>query len=315
MMRRGPSVVVLLAALLVAAPLRAQEPTPPQASLADDLPEAARADYLAGRALFGDGDFAGALVRFQNALETTKDSRLYWNIGVCHRSLRHYSDAIRALERFMADSGARVTDAQRADAAEFIAGLRPYVAALSVRSSERAASVLVDDKIAGTSPLDRYLVDLGAHTIVLRKAGFADQTRRIDVTETKDVSLDVTMPHEGRLIVHAGAGDAIALDGKTIGSTTFDGSITSGRHHLRVSAEGKRTREIDFNLDDGQVRTLDVALEKGGLPTWAWIGAGAAVATGIVIAGVLLFRPEDTKTEPVVGTMDPFLQRLDFRPR
>ena len=70
-----------LQAAAQAAPKQAQIP------LGDALSGEAKAEYDAARILFGDDDFAGALVKFERAFEFSGDLRLLWNMAVCEKSL------------------------------------------------------------------------------------------------------------------------------------------------------------------------------------------------------------------------------------
>src|SRR3954462_5833949 len=94
--RRSRVYLVLGCWLSCAGPLRAQNhaaapagPSPVPAPsgvgteiapLAESLTGQAKADYDAGRLLFGDDDFAGALVKFQRAFDNVRDVRLLWNM-------------------------------------------------------------------------------------------------------------------------------------------------------------------------------------------------------------------------------------------
>jgi hypothetical protein len=285
-----------------------------QPSLADDLSGSAKADYLAGRTLFLDGDFASALVKFQSALDTSKDMRLLWNLGACHRGLRHYADAIREFERYIREGGPRVTDAERAEATQVITGLRPYVAAVSVHATEAGADVVLDGKEIGKTPLERFLVDIGQHTVAVKKTGFTDYNVPLTITGTQDIVLDVKQPHEGRVVVRASAGDMIAIDGRVVGAGLYEATLPSGLHKVRVTAPGKKTSDSEIMIEDGQLRTVEVTLQNsGGLPLWAWIGIGVAGATTATVAGYFLFRADDpTRPGPVVGTMQPGVTRASF---
>src|SRR5262245_25502031 len=82
-----------------AAPAPRAAASSPQ-SLAESLPGEARANYDAGRVLFEDQDYAGALVKFERAFKHTPDPRLLWNMAACEKSLRHYARALELLERY-----------------------------------------------------------------------------------------------------------------------------------------------------------------------------------------------------------------------
>jgi hypothetical protein len=296
-----------LAIVLALAPATAsaQEHKP----LAESLSGDAKGEYAAGMTLFADGDHARALLKFQSAYDASKDARLFWNIGACNKALRHYADAIRNLERFKTEGGAALSDKDRADADELIAALRPYVAALSVQANEADASVVVDERPIGQTPLKKFLVDLGQHRVVVKKAGFGDETRALDVTGNAEVMLEVQLKavaHVGRIAVHAGAADSIDIDGRTVAVGNYDGVVASGEHVVRVSAPKKTPYETHVTIEDGQTRTLQVALEAPTTTPWLWIGAGAAAtATAVIVTILLLKSGDDATTGPVSGTMPP----------
>lgn len=309
--------IAIAALLMTNTAARADEPpsneAPGASSLANDLTGSAKADYLAARSLLSDGDFAAALVKLTSALEASGDKRLLWNIASCHRGMRHYAEAIRSLERFKVEGGPTVTETLRTNATEIIDGLRPYVGVLTVHASEQNASVYIDDKLAGTTPLDRYLVDLGEHSIVVKKDKLSDYKKRINVPGSADIVLDAVLVHEGRVVVRAGANDAIAIDGRVVAASSYEGALSTGAHTLRVSAPGMRTSEQAITIADGETQTFDITLDRSGLPLWAWIGIGTVSAAGVATLGYFLFRPE--RPDPVNGTLAPGTHQLGLIPR
>src|SRR5205085_12663957 len=90
---------------------------PPAAAgtLAETLTGSAKQDYEAGRVLFEDQDYAGALLKFQHAFETTPDPRLLWNMAACEKSARNYASALALLERYRKQSDLKLSEAQRGE--------------------------------------------------------------------------------------------------------------------------------------------------------------------------------------------------------
>lgn len=287
--------------------------TSPAPSLGESLEGAAKADYLGGRALFTDGDFAGALVKFRSAHERSKDHRLLWNVAACERGLRHYAQALRNLQRFEAEA-VSATDEERREAAELVTALRPYVADVAVRVNERGARVAIDDQPVGETPLDKVIVDIGEHRLVVHKDGFVDHAAPLTVKGPEALAIDVVLvpaKHDGRLSVVAASGDTIAVDGRAVGAGTYEGTLRSGVHVVRVTAPGKKPFESRVVIEDDQLRTLDVTLESppSKFPLWAWAGIGAVAATGLAVGGYFAFRGTDDP-EPVAGTMPPSIVQL-----
>src|SRR6476469_2894036 len=83
-----------------AAPAAPPPPAGPK-PLSDALTSGPNAYCEAARLLYGDGDHAGALVKFQAAFDQSKDPRLLWNMAACEKNLRHYAKVMALVERYV----------------------------------------------------------------------------------------------------------------------------------------------------------------------------------------------------------------------
>jgi len=122
---------------------------------------------------------------------------------------------------------------------------------------------------------------------------------------------------DGQLTVNAQAGDAIAIDGRAVGIASYEGTLPSGMHRVRVTANGKKPYERQIVIDDEQARSIDVVLENEGgrFPLWAAIGVGAVAATALVVISYFAFRgsgssDDEKKSTPVTGTIGPGVIQL-----
>jgi hypothetical protein len=273
----------------------------------------ARASYDAARLLFGDADYNGALLKFHQAYDAAKDARLLWNMASCEEKLRHYSKASALLARYLAEAKADLTPQDRADANELIHTLAAFSAPFVVTSDELGVDVTVDGEAAGITPLAGPIsIDQGSRRIVGKKAGYEDSVRTVTVNGGVPASVVLTMVkivHEGHLHVHAEAGDSILVDASVVGVGDWDGTLASGGHTLRVTANHKRPYQSEIIVQDGQTRSVEVSLEDephGGVPAWLWISGGVLVAGGAAIAGYFVFKPTDTPGTPTaVGNAPP----------
>ena len=118
--------------------------------------------------------------------------------------------------------------------------------------------------------------------------------------------------HRGRLIVAAGPNDMIYLDGKAVGRASFDGSIPSGGHTLRVTAPGMTPHQTEVLIQDEKTRKIDVTLnpqaESGG--KWLWIAGGATLLLGATVGGYFLFKSPDNTVQ---GTISPGTVPISWR--
>lgn len=305
-------------AAAAAAPAAAPEPPPPPAPppgpppLAESLTGPAKADYDSGKLLFIDGDYAGSLVKFTSAYETSKEPRLLWNMAAAEKNLRHYAKALRLVRQYAKDGDAILSATDKTEAVDLIRNLEPFTSKLKLNVDEPGSEITIDDEVIGPSPIEPVLVDIGTRKLRVHKEGFEDITKDVPVGGAAEVSLDVKMVkivHEGRLNVNASNGGTIAIDDKVVGTGTWSGVLPSGGHTLKVTAQGMRVYQTEVLIQDKQSRDVAVTLEKEpskGLPAWAWIAGGVVVAGGLSVGGYFIFK-QDAKYEGPPGNLSPGL--------
>lgn len=315
-------VFALLAAMGAARPVLAADPAPPStepkpaestpagASLGDTLTGMAKADYVAARVLYQDGDYASALVKFESAFAASKNPLLLWNMAVCEKSLRHYAKMLGLLERYRVEARDKLTEADTKEVDGLVESVKALVSPLDLTTNEAGAEVLVDGLAFGTTPLEKKpLVDVGEHTITLKKKGFRERTERVKVAGGAPLVLAWPLErevHEGTISVRAAPGDAIFVDGKAVGTGAYVGKVPSGGHTLRVTAKGFRAHTGEVLVQDGETRRVDVTLEKeaSGIPAWVWVAGGVVLASGAAVGGYFILKPGEAQPQ-VIGTMDP----------
>jgi hypothetical protein len=236
--------------------------------LAQTLTGPAKADYDAAKLLFADGDFAGALIKFQSAYDTAKDPRLLWNIATCQKAQRHYAKVVALLKRYAAEGGALLTATDVKEAQDLIVALEPFTVKVTFKVSEDAAEVSVDGEPVGTTPLAPVVVDIGERHVRVTKEGFVPFEKAVPVggaEATIEARLEKVV-HEGRIVVNAPVGAAVFLDDKQVGVGKVDQTVASGGHQLRIVGPGMRPYASEVVVIDRETRTLDVSLESLELP-------------------------------------------------
>jgi hypothetical protein len=307
--RSNLAIPLLLAAFALVATDAAGQSAPSARPLGDTLTGEAKKAFDGGILLHRDGDFAGALIKFRQAYALSNDGRLLWNMASCEKSLRHYAKAIAFLTRFSEDSS--VGDADKKSALALVGTMRGFVARLSVAVSVDGARIAVDDEDEGTSPLAReILVDLGPHRLRVEKDGFTPFVQSREFEGGTAVRVDVALEalkHLGRLVVSAGQGDTIALDGDPVGKSSWEGTAAAGEHIVRVTAPGAQPFVLTVVLRDDETRHVMATLDRkeGGSNAWIWITCAAAVVAGGAVGGYFLFKPKDTQSPPTTGTIPP----------
>jgi len=172
-----------------------------------------------------------------------------------------------------------------------------------------AATVFVDGRDMGPAPFKGEL-SADRHTIEARAPGFVTVGQTVDVLYKQPISLVLTLSqerHEGRLKVTAPEGAAIFVDDRAVGTSTWDGVVsTTGGHQLVVTKPGYQTYSTDVFVADDQVRDVNVPLNGEVKTSWVAWGVGTLlVVTGGIIAGYFVFKP--TEPSPTSGTLSPFI--------
>jgi hypothetical protein len=286
-------------------------------SLAESLEGEAKREYELARLLYDSGDYAGALTRFEHARKAARDPRLLWNEALCHKALHHYARASRAMRAYLTSGSPLISPAAASSAQSFLLAAERLSARIVVSANVTGVRVYADGESLGESPLGPDArVDLGTHQILVTKPDFTDYEQTVSVESSADVRVAAVLRpvvHEGRIVVRASDGAAIAIDGKVRGWGTWEGVLPSGRHALRISAPGFRPQAQSIVVTDAQTRGFDVTLSpapRSGVPTWLWAAGGAALAAGAATAGYFIFRPGEPR-KPTDGTIATV--RLDLR--
>jgi hypothetical protein len=233
--------------------------------LSQSLTGTAKADFDAAKLLANDRDFVGALIKFQNAYDASKDPRILWNVAFCQKNLRHYAKVVITLKRYIAEGGALLSAGDKNDAQELIATIEPFTTRANLRVNQDGAQVVVDDEPVGTSPLASALVlDIGERRLRVTKDGFRPYEKALIVGGGAEMTVDVALEkevHEGKLIVDAPPGATIFVDDKQVAVGKAEQSVASGGHQLRVTAPGMRPYQTEIIVQDRETRSLNVVLE------------------------------------------------------
>jgi hypothetical protein len=257
----------VFALLVLLAPYSAwaDQPRAPKA-LSETLSGDAKAAYDAGKLLFGDGDYAGAEIKFKAAYDASGDARLLWNMAACEKSQRHYARTEALVREYVDKGGAQLTEQDRADAKALLETIDSFTVKLTLNVSEPDAEVFIDDVSVGKTPLAKpVVVDIGSRKIVVRKEGFKDFEQQVPVGGAATAKLDVKLDprlHEGKVDVVTQPNAEIFLDGAKVGVGRYAHVVKSGGHTLRVVAEGMRSYQTEIVVSDDETRRIDVPLER-----------------------------------------------------
>lgn len=315
----------LALALLLAAPLTPAQPRRvPQRQTAEQTqdepaPEAAnptaafqqaeaRTHFQAGVQHYQGGRYAEAIAEFQTAHRLFASPTILFNLAQAYRSEGQLSDAIATFRRYI-EENPRLTPTQREDVEGVIREIETTRAVLSFEVEPAGATVSLDGRPLGTSPLPRGVEVLpGPHEISLALPHHVPLTQTINVHAHEQRLFQATLrPVElnARLVVGVTPADAqITLDGAPVGRGSFDQRVRPGDHQLTFEAPGYRPRSESVRVRVLSEETLRVALDprpRSLFTRWYfWAAVGGAIAVGATLAVVL--NPIEPTAIPGNGT-------------
>lgn len=156
-----------------------------------------------------------------------------------------------------------------------------------VNTAPLGASILIDERIHGTSPETFTDIEPGIHAVSLHSAGYRDTTRIVSVREDIPVTLADGMEpreREATLVVTAEPeGSYVYIDGFLKGSapaTITD--ITGGTHLLEVEQAGYRTWRQTIDVADSGITHAIAPLHPEPVPTAGTIAVQTAPAGATV---------------------------------
>jgi hypothetical protein len=149
-----------------------------------DVPVHARANVDAARSLdqegvrsFSDGRYSDAIRYFNAARALGGPASELWNIARCLERIDDAEGAARAIDEYLAESDLEAQD--RAEAEREAQSLRTRASMLTVTTTPPGATMTLDGQSVGATPATLEL-RAGPHTLVLKREGFATETRPVE---------------------------------------------------------------------------------------------------------------------------------------
>lgn len=285
--RGSRTVIAALVALFVTAPVMAQPkgagkgekpkpaaetpppPLDPAAQAEATAKEEARKHFDQGLALFDRGSLEAALPEFEKSISIYPTRAAIKNAALCLRRLNRFAEAVDMNERLLAFAG--VSDEEKAIANAELAQLRPVVGNIVIDGVQPGATVTIDNKPIGTTPLKGPLhVPVGTRVVRILKAGFETFEKRVEAVGGKEVTVRAVLaPLElsGWLQVDEASGYSVdvILDGEVVGKTPWRGLIATGDHLVVLRGDKRQgTQPARVEVRQSQVTNMLVIVEELG---------------------------------------------------
>jgi hypothetical protein len=288
-----------LALLLAALPAHAQSATAPAApapATEGSEVDQARQHFATATKLYKDGDFDAALVQFERAYEVKPNYKVLYNIGQTYFQLRQYVEARDAMQRYVKEGGAQIEGERLSAVTKDLADLEKRIANVTINVNVSDASVLVDGKKVGTTPLAGPVpVSEGQRTISVEAPNRGVLQRLVRVAGGEQQTLNLTFEEAAVVVVHDKSADAKPVHLGPVFWTTAIGAVVLGAGagvtgYLALKAQhDNKDQQKELGVSSKQLNDSDSRAKNFALTTD--IVAGAAIVCAGVATVIWLSAP------------------------
>jgi hypothetical protein len=275
----------------------------------------ARASFQQGVDLFHEGNFEAALAEFRKAYATAPSYRLLYNIAQAYYEIHDYVNALKTFEQYLADGGAEVSAARRAQVEEATQKLQGRIAYLDILVNVSGAEVRVDDVVVGTSPLPGSVaVNPGPRHLTAVKAGLAVAAQLITAAGGDHINLALEFPNLATPKKRPDFFESAETDSRTPASTSrlraplVVSLVATGASAVTAGVFGwlalRAKSDLDRDLGTFNVSSSQLDSDRSRLRTYALVTDIATAAT-LVAAGFSVYFVLARSSEPAPQTAMP----------
>lgn len=165
---------------LFAGPASGKESDPSASSETESNKKEAKRLFLEGVEKFSEENYPDALSAFQESYELNPNPNVLYNIGMCHRAIFDFASSIITLKTYLEEKGGSVDKKEKAEIEEIIENMEAIVPVIHVSVSEKGATIIIDAKEVGVSPLKfPVMLNKGEHVIEVKKEGFKSENKSV----------------------------------------------------------------------------------------------------------------------------------------
>ncbi|MDX2024067.1 MAG: hypothetical protein SF187_27755 [Deltaproteobacteria bacterium] len=260
---------------------------------ASQLGEEAKKDYWKGRKLYEENEMELAFKAFASAYESSRDPRLIWNMALCARGMRHFAHAKRLVKEYVKDARSQnvLSPQDEATADAFVKAVSGRVVTAGFSLAPKDAVVLIDGEVLPPVPEPASRdVDVGSHHVEVQAKGFRTQAFRQSFELGKPNQVDVSLEPEGApVFMYTASGNSIHVDGRTVGTGAWSGTLTPGSHVLEVRDPVGNLERREVYLQDREKRILELWPSRSVAP-WVWAMGAFVVGLAFGSAGALILE-------------------------
>ena len=213
--------------------------------------ELARSEYQLGWKALRAKEFAKALEHYQRSYSEVSRPRTMYNIALCEEATANYEAAVAHYQQFLIEAEARDKDFLVLARAKLKALRTRIGAILRIDSDPTGASVSIDGKLKGHTPLRLDLLE-GEHIILIRHRGTRASEREIKIRAGQDVSEFFTLEAVGSVSITVTPQDAIIRRVEDLDESVrgfYQAKLSPGRYKFEISLMGYHSVTFSVPVD------------------------------------------------------------------
>jgi hypothetical protein len=225
----------------------------------------AKSSLANGNKAAGAKDWAKAVTDFEASNKAAPSADALEGVANAHYQQKHDTEAYAAYDEWLKTYAAKAAPAKKKAVEARLKELGDRTGLLAVDTTETGATIAVDDKPMGTTPLSAPLrLAVGPHRVRITKEGFQpfDQVPNVaaGATSTVQVKLEAQTT-KGRISVKEKTGKPIrvTVDGVDMGDAPWTGEVDAGAHEVGGRGAGVVAAPEKITVERGKVRDVELA--------------------------------------------------------
>jgi hypothetical protein len=235
----------------------------------DKRKDVAKEHFLKGVDLMDKQAWDAALAEFMVALVAYPTSNTRKNAALCLQKLQRFDEALEMWQARLKQFGPQLTPAEMDASNKAILELKPLVGYLEIECDTDGASVVIDGRERGRTPLGvPVIVSAGTRLVRIVKEGFVPFEAKPSVAGKATVKLEAHMEalvRSGRLRVVEEDGKVVdvLVDGVVVGQTPNENVLPPGPHAVHLRGEGNLgTQPAAVKIEVDQTVVLRLRVEE-----------------------------------------------------
>jgi hypothetical protein len=217
-----------------------------------------------------------------------------YNIALCEEATGKYQHAVDHYQQFLIEAESRDADFLALARAKLTALRKRIGAVLRIDSDPPGATVRINDKLKGHTPLRLDILE-GKHLIRVSRKGSRSSERKIEIRAGEDAHEKFALDSVGAVTLSVTPSDAEIrrLDIEDVATGNYQANLSPGTYKFEVSLIGYRTRTISVKVKAGsniQKRVRLEARSSTGVLTLTSDTSGANVTVDGIIVGSMRQR-------------------------